>query len=266
MPPYYSGFKRRRYSPYGARKMRVLVPAYQNTIGAGRVFTRQGNAAAVIAATPALRGYARTQGRYSGRFSNYGSGNRPEQKFFDTTNTFNFDSTGEVPATGQLCIIPQGVNESERVGRKVTIKHIMMRGFLIPVAGTWTGGSEVIRLMLVQDTQCNGAAATWSGANGVLESDTVHAFRNLENSNRFKILKDWYTVLNAQAGVTTSFNQTTRTFFFSKNCSIPIEWDSVATTGALTTIRSNNLFLIARGANDDQVAYSGVTRLRYIDN
>lgn len=187
-----------------------------------------------------------------------------ELKFFDTANAWTFDFTGEVPATGQLNIVPQGVNESERIGRKITIKKIDVRLVISPNAATWVGSA--LRLLLVQDTQCNGAAATYSGVAGVLESTDVMAFRNLENVNRFVVHKDWMFVLNPTAGVTTSMNLTKKILKFSKEVSIPIEYDSVGTSGALTTTRSNNLFFIARSDNDDDsIAVAGVTRIRYID-
>lgn len=220
------------------------------------------NAAVTIAANPRLRGYARTYSRYSGKYR-YGR-QQAELKFLDTATSFTFDTTGEVPATGQLNLIPQGVGESERIGRKVIIKSIQCRWRCVPNTTNWIGG--VLRLMLVQDTQCNGAAATYSGVGGVLEDDTVTAFRNLENTSRFIIHKDWLFSLTPKAGVVGAFNTESRVVQFYKKCSIPIEFDSVAATGALTTIRSNNLFLLARSSVDDDVVQClGVVRIRYLD-
>lgn len=258
-------FKRRpQYRPatFATRNLmvnRLVTAARMNrnrAVGSARA------ASAIIAASPALRGYARVGTAYTGK---YGYGSRSgEVKFLDTTTSFAVDTTGEVPATGQLNLIPQGVEESQRVGRKVTIKSIHVR-WVVNMAATAT--SPTIRILLVQDTQCNGAAATYSGVNGVLETDTVQAFRNLENSQRFIIHKDWFFPLNTGAGVTGSFNPFSKTIKWSKTCSIPIEFDSSATTGAIGTIRSNNLFLIARAnVDDDLVAVNGVVRIRYTDN
>lgn len=188
-----------------------------------------------------------------------------ELKFLDTSNSFTFDTTGEVPANGQLNLIPKGTGASERIGRKVHIKSIHMRSTIQPNAVTWSGGA-MIRFLIVQDKQCNGAAATWSGVNGVLAADTISAFRNLDNIDRFVILKDWFLPITACAGVTTSFNTPIMEFEFHKKCNIPIEFDAVADTGAITTIRSNNLFMLARSTTDDDILqHSGVTRIRYID-
>jgi len=190
---------------------------------------------------------------------------KPESKFFDTTHSFTFDTTGEVPATGQLNLIPQGITEATRVGRKVTITSINQRLLIQPNTTVWIG--SILRLMLVQDTQCNGAAATYSGVNGVLESDSVQAFRNLENSRRFIVHKDWYFPLTPKAGVVGAFNVEAQVLNFNKKCNIVLDFDSVASTGAIETIRSNNLFLLARSSMDDDIVQcQGVTRIRYIDN
>lgn len=188
-----------------------------------------------------------------------------EIKFLDTINSFTFDTTGEVPATGQLNLIPQGTGEQERIGRKVHLKSIHMRGTISPNPATWSGGS-MLRLLLVQDKQCNGAAATYSGVNGVLENDVISQFRNLENIDRFIIHKDWYIPLNAKAGVSGAWAPVVKEIEFHKKLDIPIEFDSTVTTGALTSIRSNNLFLLARSTvDDDIVTYAGVCRVRFVD-
>jgi len=224
----------------------------------------QRRAARIIAKTPALRGYARTGSAYTAKYR-YGASPTGEVKFLDTATAFLFDTTGEVPATGQLNLVPQGVEESQRVGRKITIKSINIRWVIS--AGAGTTASDTLRLMLVQDTQANGAAATYSGVGGVLESDTVTAFRNLENSNRFIVLKDWFFSLNPTAGIVGAFNSTQKSITFNKKCNIPIEFDSSASTGAIGTIRSNNLFLLARGGVvDDGYQCTGVVRIRYTDN
>jgi len=220
-------------------------------------------AAAMIRRNPTLKGYARVGTAYTGKYR-YGKPGG-EMKFLDTAQGFTFDTTGEVPAGGQLNLIPQGVNESERIGRKVTIKSIHARWQIQPNANTWLGST--LRLLLVQDTQCNGAAATYSGVGGVLESDSVTAFRNLENTNRFIIHMDKFFSLQPTAGILTAFNASPKCITFSKRCNIPIEFDSSATTGAIGTIRSNNLFLLARSSlDDDLIQCIGVVRIRYSDN
>lgn len=203
-------------------------------------------------------GYVRTGGYY-GRFA----GRNAELKFFDTANSFLFDTTGEVPATGQLCLIPQGTTESTRIGRKCVIKSIQMRGRLLFTPGAATTGACTTHLYLILDKQANGAAAA---ATDVMTSTAfADSFHNLANSQRFVVLKAWHHTFNCTAGVSGAYNPMVKYLECFKKCNVPIEYSS--TTGAITEIRSNNIFLLAGGDGngDDLVQFVGNTRLRFSD-
>lgn len=83
----------------------------------------------------------------------------PELKFFDTAVSFTPDSTLEVPATGQWCLIPQGDTESTRDGRIAVIRSFQFRGTLVGPINT-SPADAYVNLWVVLDTQANGAAAT----------------------------------------------------------------------------------------------------------
>jgi len=211
---------------------------------------------------PSQVGFLQQTGFY-GRYS----GINAEQKFFDTALNWTIDSTAEVvPGGGQLNLIPQGVTESTRIGRKCNIKKISikLRMSYQPAAAAEASGLTCI--VLVLDKQCNGAAATVSGATGVYTSTPIwEQFLNLANSGRFVILKKWMHSWNSTAGVSTAYNPINKHMAWNKKCDIPLEFSS--TTGALTEIRSNNLFLIAQSTPglDDLVSCTGVCRLRFSD-
>lgn len=203
-------------------------------------------------------GMLRTGGFY-GRFAPSGN----ENKFFDTALSFAFDATGEVPATGQLNLIPQGVTESTRVGRLCVLKSIQLRGQFLFQPGAGANAATTAYLYLVMDTQCNGAAAAITD---VLTSNAmVGALVNLNNSMRFRILKRFVVPLVACAGVTTAYNQTLVPLDYFKKLDVPLDFSS--TTGAITEIRSNNLFLLAGsdGNSDDLIAFGGNARVRFSD-
>lgn len=215
----------------------------------------KGNPKAQMKGTP---GRSRTSGYY-GRFQ----GPSGELKFFDTALSFNVDTTPEVPATGQLCLIPQGVTESTRVGRKCTIKSIQIEGAMQFTPGAVTSGATLVTLALVQDTQTNGAAAAYSDIYD--GSVFCSAVRNIENGDRFKILKKWEVNLSAAAGIQSAFSNSLKKWSYYKKVQIPLEFSS--TTGAITELRSNNVFLVAGAlASDDTVAVIGTARVRYSDN
>jgi len=207
-------------------------------------------------------GYTRTvgfYGRFGSRRARKQSGTKPELKFFDTANSFLFDLTGEVPATGQLALIPQGDTESTRDGRKAVIKSIQIRGIVTFAPGALGTAAAVAYMYLILDKQCNGAAAAITDV--FTSNDMSTNLLQLNNSGRFRILKKWVWNLNSQAGVTTAYNNVTRPVEFYKKCNIPMDWNSTA--GAITEIRSNNIFLMAGSTVDDVPAFVGNTRLRF---
>lgn len=198
---------------------------------------------------------------YSARFSS-GSGGASELKFFDTAISFMVDATGEVPATGQLVLIPQGVTESTRVGRSCVIKSLYFKGVVTFAPAASANSLTNVYIYFVQDTQANGAAAAVTDV--MTGSNLSTALINLDNSQRFRILKKFQIHLESNAGVTTAYNSTSRILEFYKKCHIPIDYSS--TTGAISEIRSNNIFMLAgTDGTDDVAAVTGTVRVRFAD-
>lgn len=194
------------------------------------------------------------------RFSGPGS----ELKYFDTATSFTVDTTGEVPATGQLVLIPQGDTETTRDGKRCVITSIQARWDIIYNPPASSQGNSVVCITLVQDTQCNGAAAA---VTDVFTSNvTTQAMINLDNSNRFRILKKWNLVFNPQAAaIVTQLNADMKHIEYYHKCRIPLVFSGA--TGAITELKSNNLFLLASGfgVTDDLVTVTGNVRVRFDD-
>lgn len=194
-----------------------------------------------------------------------------ELKFLDTAHSFTTDATLEIPATGQINLVPQDDTQSGRDGRKIVIKSIFTRLQMTLKPAADALAADVMYLWLVQDKQCNGGAATVGDANTGIFTTTnaVTCQLTLANSSRFKILKKWSWPFNPSAGVTTAYNNYTRNMSYYMKCEIPIEFDASAITGAIGTIRSNNLFFVC-GTNtnetDDKIVVLGSTRIRYADH
>jgi len=88
---------------------------------------------------------------------------------------------------------------------------------------------------------------------------------NLNNSGRFRILKKMTFLFNPPAGVSAAYNTMIKPVEFYKRCNIDVDWSS--TTGAITEIRSNNIFVIAGSAGtaaDDTISFAGNCRLRFL--
>ncbi len=211
------------------------------------------------------RGFLR-RGGYYGRYA----GNNPESKFFDTALTFSFDVTPGPEVS--LNLIPQGVTESTRVGRKCTIKSIGFKGHIDWNADMATTEYARTRIdcWIVLDMQANGANAAFLD---VYETASVNSFRNLANSSRFKVLKHFSWVPSRPSTTTTDnwvsaantvVNCPVTKLQWFKKCNIPIEFSS--TTGAVTEVRSNNIVVFAASeSGDDSHVISGVARVRFMD-
>lgn len=212
--------------------------------------------------TYAQKGKALTSGSRSyttrGRYADSG-----ELKFHDLDiNDASVAQNGTI-IEDSCNTIAQGVTESQRIGRKCTIRAINWR-YEFEMIPTGPSSDEVIRLILYLDKQCNGATATITG---ILESDDFQSFNNLANKSRFTILMDRTVTQNLSGlggnGTTNIFGSSTIIGSFYKKCNIPIEYDS--TTGAITEVRSNNLGVLILGKTGGLTVFGSKMRLRFSD-
>lgn len=237
----------------GVKKRRV--------VNYGTTYPRYTNNAFVIPRP--LQGVVRASGAY--RRSAPGS---VEKKYHDIHRVRGNLNLGEVI---QLCEIKQGTGDTERIGNKLIIKNINVR-FRYKLNTTVNRGS-VFRMMLVQDLQCNGTEATeadlldgyYDEANPpVFQPPVVQSFRNLDNDERFKVLYDKFTTLNHDLVTSGGASDQSQSAVkkINKKCNIQINYNN--NTGALTEIRSNNLFLfIFSDLEDGTVTVDA--RLKYTD-
>lgn len=187
--------------------------------------------------------------------------NAPEHKFFD----FRVSRTA-LAAAGQavdifpkaplpsnfsntLVAIPQGVGESERIGRKCTITRINLRlnfNFVDLETSNLdqaTQSHETLRFVLYWDKQCNGAAAS---PEDILQDDEWNGYREMANKHRFIILVDKLYTWNANAiavgnGTTNKSRRVIKDYAIriSKKVWIPIEYNGV--DGLLDEVKQNNI-------------------------
>ncbi len=181
-----------------------------------------------------------------------------EMKFFDTDLSHTVVANITRLSTGdQLCLIPQGVTESTRVGRKAFIKSIQITG-MVRFSGAG-GVSGHVKLYLVLDKQANGAVAA-----PLLVYDNVSfplALRELSNQSRFQILKTW----NLPMETSLESADVEKNVILFKKVNIPIVYTAAA--GAITEICCNNIFMMAGSSNSGFTAatFVGTCRLRFTD-
>lgn len=163
--------------------------------------------------------------------------------------------------------IPQGTTESDRIGRKVTVKMIHWKYNISTVSTATASAPEpiTVRVIVYLDKQTNGATAT---VTGILETDNYQAFNNLANTSRFRILMDRLHTIRPTAGAgdgaANDFTGTTINAEWHKTMNAPIEYDNTFTDGRIGTMRSNNIGVLLVGKGSGGV-FDSKMRIRFSD-
>ncbi len=202
-------------------------------------------------------------GRYAGRAA--------ELKFFDTIKGVTATTTAGVILDDSLVHIVQGVTESNRIGRKCTLRALHLHGTVQNDPATVLQRTlNSVRIILYWDKQANKATAAVTDIlqdTGTL--DGFNSFYKLVNSGRFRILMDKRIQLRQQGVAQTaagSFSTylTEWTWNYSKQCNIPLEFNGAA--GVIGEITSNNIGIFAICSNPDDPPLVGYTaRARFSD-
>lgn len=118
----------------------------------------------------------------------YGNPQLAETKFIDVTPSFTLSTSSNAfvatPVLLNGCI--QGTEATQRLGRKITMTSLYVKGAL-QFAPTGTLGGYV-RIAVVHDKQSNGTAP---GITDVFLSNDLNSPNNLTNSDRFTKVADF---------------------------------------------------------------------------
>lgn len=191
----------------------------------------------------------------------------PEKKYYDTTVIDNGSGVAAgVVIPSLIAGIVQGTTDSTRIGGKIRITNINLRGFTSNVdlaAGGLAG--FYLRIILFVDKQANGATAT---VTDILATANFNSFRNMNNLSRFVILKEKFIrcpieVTTATAAATHT-DQNPRLWKINKKVNIDICYS--ANAGAVTDLRSNNIGILYFPSSTNVVPCSdGRCRIKYFD-
>ena len=153
--------------------------------------------------------------------------------------------------------IAQGTTASTRLGRRITMKSLLLRASF-GMAPTTTGGSP-IRILIVYDSQTNATAPV---ATDVVLTDEISSPMNLGNSRRFKTILDEIIPCIGTGGPQSM--HVTR--YVKLNHQVEFNAGSAGTVGDIQTgsvyclIWQNGRILVAAPTADIY------TRIRYSDN
>lgn len=170
----------------------------------------------------------------------------------------------------------QGSDMFQRIGRRVTIRSIQVRGSMyLEQSSTLAVGQTVQqdgKVMLIYDSQPNGtlasAADIWSVAG------TPFSFMNLNNRDRFKVLRsECYTfdpiiISSVATQAVACLNNTSFDFDWYIKCNLEVTFNGT-NAGTVADIATGCLilaFIGSGGAAPTDVNALWVSRVRYTDD
>lgn len=186
---------------------------------------------------------------------------KADQKFFDTTLAATVAAAAGTIANASLNLIPQNATESGRIGNRVKVTSIHLRGS-INLPGTAVAlASDMVRVIVYLDRQANGATAA---VTDILATADYRSFNNMANKGRFQTLMDEYCAMNYQAAdsVPTAYSYRKELVMNKKGLGIALQFSGA--TGAITEVRTNNVGVLIIGLiGGSTVEY--IARVRYDD-
>lgn len=172
------------------------------------------------------------------RFARFSSGR--ELKVIDTAQAqYACTTTGSVTL---LNGVATGTDFTNRIGRKIIMKSVQIRGMVRPATSTPT--SAVCRVIIGYDMQPNTALPA---VTDVLLAATGDSMLNLNNRDRFKMLMDKQVTMGFY-NTTASSSVADHTVVNVKKY-IKLNHDTIfdGTTAAIGDITSGSLFLLTVG-------------------
>jgi len=199
------------------------------------------------------------QAMRTGGWANPSAGAELKFKDAGTTTTLtagapNFSSMG---ATLLLNGLANGSDASTRIGRKVILKSVYVRGTFENTAGA-TGGAP-LRIIIFYDKQAN---ATQPAVTDLLLTDSFLSQNNLSNRDRFTVICDQVTDPISAAG------DWSRGFSVYKKLNLETLFNA-GSAGTIGDITSGSLYVIfAQGSQilTQNPAVRWISRVRYTDN
>jgi len=200
---------------------------------------------------------------FPGVYQQYRGGGRiaPELKFTDVTATAQ--AIGTTWTTVLLNGVAQGTDFTQRIGRQVCNKSILLNGLIYNAIATSNVQGSGIRVVLLWDYQPNSTALT---ALDAFVSNSVLSPMNLNNRDRFKVLYDKKCQMgpfNVTAGAITA--GAPQNIFITKYRKMNMDVIFSGTAATIGSLSTGALYLCYITDVALAVTWDYYTRTRYTD-
>lgn len=158
---------------------------------------------------------------------------------------------GAVPPTTPttmilLNTIPTGTSATTRIGKRVVMKALQIRGHLLPNTASIY---DVVSIILVY-VRSNNQLTTLPAWNDIFTSQHPKSLTNRDNASKFKILRRWNYTMTGNSSAATSVTDLSTRFFdeyivFKKP--LVAQWTSASTFGRIGEFEKGSLLLLTNG-------------------
>jgi len=184
---------------------------------------------------------------------------RGEKKTIDLAPaSYACNTTGSVTA---LNLVATGTDYTDRIGRKIQMKSCNIIGHFLPEDSSVS--PTLCRVMLIYDKEPNGAALP--AITDILKTADSRDQLNLDNRDRFIVLRDMFVALGIQTANTVGSPTDKEIKIYYK---LDHETIFKSTAATIAAINSGSLLLVTIGDNAAGAGYNASvsTRVRFLDN
>jgi len=182
-----------------------------------------------------------------------------ETGFVDTAvANYAYDTTGSITL---INTVAQGTTVNQRVGKKIVMKSLLMRGFHLN--GSTASYNDCVYLV-VYDKRPTGSLPAITDILNTINSSSMN---NDANSGRFVILKRGSIVLQGLPSTTTGINFAENADMYLDLRNLPVSY-KLGTTGAIGDQEMGSLLFVTCGNTGAGTSAAQITvgfRLRFLD-
>jgi len=152
-------------------------------------------------------------------------------------------TTAATPGAIVLNQIPQGTTQSTRIGRKLKITGIRIKGI---VAAAAAGTYSLAGWVLVHQKTPNNPAAM-PNYNDIWVTQHINSLRNVDNNDKLRVLRSWSSVVTGNSATPATGKEMVEfdEMIDLKNKEVITEWTAADTTGVYGNMERGGLLLYA---------------------